>query len=313
MTSKKELFNWSGIKDNEDGTFTVKSKIEKRRLLKSLHKQGVAIRSKRNDNGTITVSSIGLKPSGKRVGHRPRLQYPPTPNFRHGYGNPSQYFYHQGSPRPPFRKTYPRALPLYTPPPKPHMTNNISRKVEEWARQRIEKRNREQEEKLLQKKNAEEINEKMRRERIESERKQTANAVRSQETRAKLLKERQQHKRHENAERMRSNIADMRRERIERERKQTANTPIYRDMCRLDRERIESERKQTANAVRSQRTHAKLLKERQQHERHENAERMRSNIADNYGRGPSNSRSKSIDHNELSAQRTEAIENRSNL
>jgi hypothetical protein len=236
MTTKKGLFNWSGIKDNEDGTFTVKSKIEKKCLLKELHKQGVAIRSKRDDNGTITVSSIGLKPARKRVGHRPRLQYPLAPKPRHGYGNPSQYFYPQGSPRPLFRR-----LPLYAPPPKPHMINNTSRKVEEWARQRIEKRNREQKEKLLQKKNAEEINEKMR------------------------------------------------------------------------RERIEREREQTANTVRSQKTHAKLLKERQQHERHENAERMRSNIADNYGRGPSNTRSESIDHNELSAQRTEAIENRSNL
>ena len=73
---KKGMFNWQGIDENSDGTYTAQGRIEKRRLLKELHRQGVAIRSKHNDDGTWTVSPIGMRAPRRAVGHRPRTRYP---------------------------------------------------------------------------------------------------------------------------------------------------------------------------------------------------------------------------------------------
>ena len=83
---KSQSFNWSGISDNGDGTFTTKGKIEKRRLLKEFHAQGVVVRSHRNSDGSWTVTPVGAvrpKGQGRRResgrGYRPQTRYVGVP------------------------------------------------------------------------------------------------------------------------------------------------------------------------------------------------------------------------------------------
>jgi len=73
-------FNWRGITDNGDGTFSAASKVEKRRLLKSLHSSGYSVRSTRTSDGTWRVVAIGALRSTKRRstttgGYKPRTRY----------------------------------------------------------------------------------------------------------------------------------------------------------------------------------------------------------------------------------------------
>ena len=56
---KTKKFNWQGIQENGDGTFTTVGKREKRRVLKALHEQGVAVRSRQNPDGSYTVTPVG--------------------------------------------------------------------------------------------------------------------------------------------------------------------------------------------------------------------------------------------------------------
>lgn len=59
VKQKRRGFNWSGITDNGDGTYTTKGRIEKRRLLKSLHASGYSVRSTQNADGTWRVVPVG--------------------------------------------------------------------------------------------------------------------------------------------------------------------------------------------------------------------------------------------------------------
>ncbi len=59
MVRKAKKFNWQGISENYDGTFTATGKREKRRVLKALHEQGVAVRSRKNADGSFTVTPVG--------------------------------------------------------------------------------------------------------------------------------------------------------------------------------------------------------------------------------------------------------------
>lgn len=73
-------FNWKGITDNGDGTFTAKTRVEKRRLLKSLHHSGYSVRSTRTAEGSWKVVAIGTRRQTRRRstttgGHKPRTQY----------------------------------------------------------------------------------------------------------------------------------------------------------------------------------------------------------------------------------------------
>jgi flagellar biosynthesis GTPase FlhF len=71
-------FNWQGITENGDGTFTTVGKREKRRVLKALHEQGVAVRSKQNTDGTWTVTPVG----SVRVKAQPRTVSPAPAPYR---------------------------------------------------------------------------------------------------------------------------------------------------------------------------------------------------------------------------------------
>lgn len=200
---KKGMFNWQGIDENSDGTYTAQGRIEKRRLLKELHRQGVAIRSKHNDDGTWTVSPIGMRAPRRAVGHRPRTRYPVS-RPRQDLRQPLRSLYSQGQPRPSFHPSYHH--PMYAAPPRPRVSGGISKKAGDWMRERMQKRDQEQREKILRKKNEQEINQKMQNDRIQSERKETVMKVRANETRGRLLQERAQQERHEHAERMRADI-----------------------------------------------------------------------------------------------------------
>jgi len=79
---KKLSFNWSGITENGDGSFTVQGKAARKRLLKEFHKQGLQVRSQKQSDGTYILSGIGERqPHGRRglpprIGNRPQSRYP---------------------------------------------------------------------------------------------------------------------------------------------------------------------------------------------------------------------------------------------
>lgn len=79
MKNSKNGFNWYGITDNGDGTYTAKSSMEKKRLVKSLHSSGYSVRSKRSsDDGSWSVVAVGtmrqVKRRGAHVGYKPRTR-----------------------------------------------------------------------------------------------------------------------------------------------------------------------------------------------------------------------------------------------
>ncbi len=76
-------FNWKGITDNGDGTFTAKTRIEKRRLLKNLHRSGYLVRSRKTTEGNWRVVAIGTrkKPQIRPAtagGYKPKTRYVKT-------------------------------------------------------------------------------------------------------------------------------------------------------------------------------------------------------------------------------------------
>ena len=108
MAKSNQSFNWKGIYENSDGTFTTEGKIEKKRLLKSLHASGYTVRSTRNKDGSWTVAPVGRlsqthrprgtpgyrptmkkyrEPRGAQGGYRP---YPRGP-LRYGSGGSRQF------------------------------------------------------------------------------------------------------------------------------------------------------------------------------------------------------------------------------
>jgi hypothetical protein len=201
-------FNWEGIIENRDGTFTTKGKREKRRLLKEFHKQSVAVRSKKNDDGSFTVTPIGRisrktmriparssKPVYATGGYRPISKtrtYPRFPHAGSGRVGPARQF--GPSPRA-------GSGPIFGSPragPKPRGESLFQRTI------RRHKENREAE--AARKKEAKENEEKLRQERIAQERKETANEVSRQAEKRRLLFDRQQFERSQQAERMRSGL-----------------------------------------------------------------------------------------------------------
>lgn len=87
-------FNWKGITDNGDGTYTADTKTEKKRLLKVFHQQGYSVRSSKQADGSWLVTPMGQlhRPSRSRTrsatGRRRR-----SSDFLELYGGPSQMPY----------------------------------------------------------------------------------------------------------------------------------------------------------------------------------------------------------------------------
>lgn len=90
--TKKDEFNWKGIKDNRDGTFEAMDKRNKNRLIKEFRKQGVRARSTRIGPSTYYVYPVGktktrtlrprypsYKPRTRvKMGARPQLREQPS-------------------------------------------------------------------------------------------------------------------------------------------------------------------------------------------------------------------------------------------
>lgn len=201
MTKKKKgEFNWSGIDDNGDGTYTTESRIEKKRLLKSLHSSGYTVRSKQNEDGSWHVTTVGTLSQTRRrptgTGYRPKTRYlkrigryepigrkgpNPRMSIRPGMG------YHGAGPS-----------------PRPIRRGNTINRIGSWMERKREQgmvnKQREQNEKEQWKKTEHELNEKMKAERIKKEREDAARKVQKDEFHAEMI----QHKRHEEAERLRN-------------------------------------------------------------------------------------------------------------
>jgi len=173
--SRKE-FNWQGISENADGTFTAKGKREKTRVLKALHEQGVGVRSKHNSDGTWTITPSGtiraprervsVAPAFRETGRRISTRISGFSRYPRGRGYPSagrasgRAFPHVG------------VGPVYGPRPRasgPSVISVIGKKAGEYLRGRAQKQEQQRKDEAERKKNAEEINTKMREERIAQE------------------------------------------------------------------------------------------------------------------------------------------------
>lgn len=76
-------FNWKGIKDNSDGTFTTKDKWAKNRLVREFHRQKIRVRSEKIGQGRYYVFPVGAKKERSMryrpaAGYRPRTRVPRT-------------------------------------------------------------------------------------------------------------------------------------------------------------------------------------------------------------------------------------------
>ena len=188
-------FNWSGISQNSDGTYTAQGKVEKRRLLKSLYASGYSVRSNRREDGTWKVVPIGTirqtKRRGSQVGYRPRTRYiRSSGRYRPVAGGYNRGRMTGAAPRPTF--TFPRGSPGGVPAAGSSLYQRL------LARQKM-KREAEKTRIATQR----EINEKMKQERIARERQETVSQIRKSE----LAREALAHERRMQAERMRQNMS----------------------------------------------------------------------------------------------------------
>jgi hypothetical protein len=175
-TRKTKKFNWQGITENGDGTFTTQGKREKRRVLKALHEQGVAVRSRKNADGTYTVTPVGAV----RVKAQPRTQSAPissggSPGRRINTRESGFPVYPRGGGRGrpmPGRRPFPTSTggPVYGGAPRargPSPLDIIGKKAGEYMRERAKKKVEEQKTREEIKKLNEEMEEKWKKEESE--------------------------------------------------------------------------------------------------------------------------------------------------
>lgn len=238
-------FNWQGITENGDGTFTAAGKREKRRVLKALHEQGVGVRSKQNKDGTWTITPSGTvraplekstaAPSQYQgTGRRLRTRESGFPVYPRGGGRPMAG---RGRPFPgstgPIYGNRPRAS---GPSPLTQIGNTMGEMLRKSQRKGEEKLKKEVEER----KSRDEINEKMAKERIEYEQKQQREQAQRQ-----LEKDRVQNE----AIKQQSGSASALNERISREEKRQRDaerTPETTRRHQEQRERIRQQHRQVA-------------------------------------------------------------------
>jgi hypothetical protein len=209
-------FNWKGIADHGDGTFTTKGKREKSRLLKSLHTSGFKVRSRKNTDGSWNVSTVGyMRPSRRQTvsrGIRPQVRaarmeggggryrpirgryipirgryvrYPsnmhraPMGGYSGGYmGGPS------------FRPVRGSGKSMY-------------QKLADWQKQRMKDRQERIKKESEWKKTEQEVNEKMKQDRIAKEREEATQQIKRNQEKDRLRQIAVQHEQEEQA-RMRS-------------------------------------------------------------------------------------------------------------
>lgn len=196
----KRGFNWQGITENNDGTFTAENKRAKTRLLKEFHRQGVAVRSTKIEGDGYKVSPVG-KISKKVMGKRPTLGYRPRTVYPRRIVRPA----YRAPPRLGVRPMYPQR-PGYAAPPRVRGPGMFSKIGGYFERRRQEKEQRKQQEIQL-KQSLAESEAKIKAERIAQERAETVRKIQEQETTARLQRERAEQSRHQLAERMRASLA----------------------------------------------------------------------------------------------------------
>jgi len=194
---RKKKFNWQGITENSDGTFTTLGKREKRRVLKAMHEQGVAVRSRKNADGSYTVTPVGavrvkaeprtqstpMSARPRELGYRPNTREKGFPVYPRG-GRSAQ---RGGRPFPTSRigggySGGPRASG-------PSAIDTLGKKAGEYLRGRKERQEAERKKEVEFQKNAEETNEKMRKERLEQENLEQKGEARRQMEKDRLRRE----------------------------------------------------------------------------------------------------------------------------
>lgn len=121
-------FNWQGITENNDGTFTAENKRAKIRLLKEFHRQGVSIRSTKIEGDGYRISPTGAI-TKKSMGRRPALGYRPRTVFPRRIARPA---YQRPPPRSGFspsvrQRPYYPSQPYYGAPPRARRPGVLSR------------------------------------------------------------------------------------------------------------------------------------------------------------------------------------------
>jgi hypothetical protein len=223
MVRKAQSFNWTGIQDNNDGTYSADGTREKKRLLKALHDQGYSVRSKRNSDGSWTVTPIGsIRPPKRSAvssqqGKRTRSRYAGysgaprrSPARRYGsmpgsMGATRRPMPQSGTPGP---MPKPRSKPVipegtFTPPKAPLPQSKKERFFTEGGQPKLPGflQKRTDKEKEFNK-SLEESNKSLEQERIREERAQTTRDLEKQE----YQRNKMQFERHEQAEGMRSRM-----------------------------------------------------------------------------------------------------------
>jgi hypothetical protein len=198
-------FNWSGITDEGDGTYTTRGKREKTRLLKSLHSSGYAVRSRKNPDGSWKVTAVGaLSPKRRRAFPRRSSVsgYRPVTRARRGTG---RYI-----PIASMRKRYrygPRPRPMIHPggmggpsggPAR--QGRGIGASIFDYLGERQKRRQAEIAERKRQSEDAKITDEKMRKDRIEQERQETQKQLKKQEFERDKLRFEEQQRAHQEAQ-----------------------------------------------------------------------------------------------------------------
>jgi hypothetical protein len=201
---KSQYFNWKGVTDNGDGSFNADDKRAKTRLLKEFHQQGAKVRSVKIEGDGYRVEPIGTLSRRKsddpfrnrrleRRGTGPRSSSYQRRIVRPAYQRapPTTQYTNRQIPRAP-------SSPYYGAPPRARGRGIISATQDYLKKRQIEKEQKRIDE-IKRKKDAQEIDAKMRAERIQAEREETARQVRKNELHAEQV----QFQREQDAERQR--------------------------------------------------------------------------------------------------------------
>jgi hypothetical protein len=218
-------FNWTGINENDDGTYNADGKRAKTRLLKELHRQGVRVRSTKIEGDGFRVAPVGnLRQKRRSVyrGYRPAVRAARQTGYRPQSSPSGRYASMRGRYVPVGGNVRMRRM---GPPPRPmnyaggypygNTGPTFGKRLSDWAKQRRSNQEKAAKDEVERKRVMQETEEKLRQDRITKEREEVQAQLRQQETTARLQQERQEHERHEAAERMRKWVDQ---QQIEKER-----------------------------------------------------------------------------------------------
>jgi len=128
-TQKKKRFNWKDIEDNGDGTFSAYTTPARKRLLKEYHRQGITIRSKKQEDGVWLITPVGTRqPRDARRRYVRQRAAIPRPSRRMQYAGPPPRLSPTSAPQGPSRTPRPRGGP------------SAKSKIDEWSQRRYERR-----------------------------------------------------------------------------------------------------------------------------------------------------------------------------